>query len=118
KKISDATQIQLITNTGYYGASDNKYLPAHAYSETAEELAERWIGEWEKGIDGTGIRPGFIKIGVNSSSLSPLHSKLVTAAAQTHLQTGLVIASHTGPALPAFEQIQLVEELGVAAEAF
>lgn len=118
KKISDATQIQFITNTGYYGASDNKYLPAHVYSENAGELADRWVDEWEKGINGTGIRPGFIKIGVNSSSLSPLHSKLVTAAAQTHLQTGLVIASHTGPALPAFEQIQLLEELGVAAAAF
>jgi len=118
KELSEAAGMHLITNTGYYGASDNKYLPNHAYSETAKKLAERWIREWEEGIDGTGIRPGFIKIGVSGGSLSELHSKLLTAAALTHLMTGLTIASHTGPAVPAFEQIRLLEKEGVSAEAF
>src|SRR5690554_7396 len=118
KELSEATGMHLITNTGYYGASDDKYLPEHAYSETADQLAKRWIKEWEEGIDGTGIRPGFIKTGVNGGSLSELHAKLITAAALTHLQTGLSIASHTGPGLPAFEQIKLLEKEGVSAEAF
>jgi len=118
KELSEATGIHLITNTGYYGASDDKYLPQHAYSETADQLAARWFEEWEEGIDGTGIRPGFIKIGVNAGSLSVLHTKLIRAAALTHLQTGLTIASHTGPGLPAFEQLNLLEKEGVSAEAF
>jgi len=118
KELSEATGMHLITNTGYYGASDNKYLPDHAYSETDKQLAERWIREWEEGIDGTGIKPGFIKTGVNSGSLSELHTKLLLAAATAHLETGLTIASHTGPALPAFEQIKLLEQKGVSAEAF
>src|SRR5690606_20506208 len=63
RELSEANQIHLITNTGYYGASNNKFIPAHAYSESAEQLAERWIREWREGIDGTGIRPGFIKTG-------------------------------------------------------
>src|SRR5690554_2241121 len=118
KELSEATGIHLITNTGYYGASDDKYLPQHAYSETADQLAARWFEEWEERIDGTGIRPGFIKIGVNAGSLSVLHTKLIRAAALTHLQTGLTIASHTGPGLPAFEQLNLLEKEGVSAEAF
>src|SRR5690554_4510892 len=69
KELAEANRIYLITNTGYYGASDNKFIPAHAYSESAEQLAERWIREWRDGIDGTGIRPGFIKTGVNGGSL-------------------------------------------------
>nr|MBI1232750.1 phosphotriesterase [Cytophagales bacterium] len=118
KKLADESGINLITNTGYYGAVDNAYIPEHAFRETAEELAIRWIGEWENGIDGTEVKPGFIKIGVNPGSLSPLHKKLVTAAAITHLKTGLTVASHTGPSLPAFEQIDLFEQQGVAPDAF
>ena len=118
RKLSNKTGLHLITNTGYYGAGDNKFLPPHAYTETSMELAERWIREWKDGIEGTAIKPGFIKIGVNPGSLSPLHTKLVVAAAKTHLQTGLTIASHTGNAIPALEQIELLDREGVGAEAF
>jgi phosphotriesterase-related protein len=118
QKLADTTGLHILTNTGYYGASNNKYLPAHAYTETADQLARRWIAEWQQGIAGTGIRPGFIKIGVNEGPLSELHRKLVTAAARTHLATGLTIASHTGKALAAREQLALLEKEGVAPQAF
>lgn len=117
-ELSQRSGMNLMTNTGYYGAVENKFLPEHAFTESAEELAARWIREWENGIDGTSVKPGFIKIGVNPGSLSPLHQKLVKAAAITHLKTGLTIASHTGPSLPAFEQIKLLENEGVAPSAF
>ncbi|MDO8930672.1 MAG: phosphotriesterase [Bacteroidota bacterium] len=118
KSLSDSTGLNIITNTGLYGARDNKFIPGYAYSETAGELARRWITEWEEGIDCTGIKPGFIKIGVDNGNLSEMHKKLITAAAITHLQTGLVIASHTGPAIPAFEQIEILKQEGVSPEAF
>ena len=118
KKISDKTGINILTNTGYYGASDNKYIPQNAYSASYNELAELWISEFESGIEGTGIKPGFLKIGVAPGSLSDLHRKIVTAAGITHLETGLSIASHTGPAVPAFEEIELLMSIGVLPEAF
>lgn len=113
KMLSDKSGLQLVTNTGYYGAVDNKYLPSHAFTETAEQLAERWIQEFEKGIEGTTIRPGFMKISVNPVGLSDLHKKLVIAAAITHKATGLTVCSHTGPALPAMQEIKLLKENGV-----
>ncbi|MBO9616228.1 MAG: phosphotriesterase [Dyadobacter sp.] len=118
KKLSEKSGLNILTNTGYYGASDNKYLPKWAFTDTAEQLAHRWIAEFEKGIDDTGIRPGFIKTGVNSGSLSELHQKLIKAAALTHLKTGLTICSHTGPALPAREEIEILKQSGVHASAF
>ncbi len=118
KKLSDSSGLNIITNTGYYGAANNKYLPKHAFDETAGQLAARWKLEWDNGIDGTGIKPGFIKIGVMDGTLSELHKKLVVAAAMTHLETGLTIASHTGPAIPAFEQLDILKKEGVAPEAF
>jgi phosphotriesterase-related protein len=111
--------LQLITNTGYYGAVSNKYLPTWAFTETAEQLAARWIDEYEHGIDGTSVKPGFIKIGVDGDQpLSSVHQKLVQAAALTHLKTGLTICSHTGPAKVAFEELQILDDMDVKAEAF
>lgn len=118
RKLAEASGLYLITNTGYYGAANNKYLPAHAFTETAGQLARRWVLEWQHGIAGTGIKPGFIKIGVDEGPLSGLHRKLVQAAARTHLRTGLPIASHTGKAPAAFEQLEILEQEGVAPRAF
>nr|WP_295928122.1 phosphotriesterase [uncultured Dyadobacter sp.] len=118
KTLSEQSGLHILTNTGYYGASDNKYLPKWAFTETADQLANRWITEFEKGIEGTGIRPGFIKTGVNNGALSQLHQKLIRAAALTHLKTGLTICSHTGPTLPAREEIGILKQLGVHPSAF
>lgn len=109
KQLSQKAGLHIITNTGYYGGSDNKFLPAHAFTETAEQLSRRWINEHQNGIDGTPIKPGFMKISVNPAHLSDVSIKLITAAALTHKKTGLTIASHTGPATPAFEQIEILK---------
>lgn len=114
RELSEKTGIRIITNTGYYGAVDNHFMPAHAWEESAEELAARWIDEFNNGIDGSDIRPGFMKISVaGEGPLSDLHRKIVTAAAFTHLETGLTIISHTTGSDPAIEQVELLKALGV-----
>ena len=118
QKLSELSGLNILTNTAYYGGSDHKYLPEHALHETPLQLADRWTKEFEDGIDGTGIKPGFMKISVNPDHLSPVSQKLVRAAAKTHLTTGLTIASHTGPAVAAFEEIEILKEEGVAPDAF
>jgi phosphotriesterase-related protein len=119
KELSRQTGVNFITNTGYYGANNNKHIPRSFYGQTAEEISSIWINEFRNGIENTGIRPGFIKIAVNpSDTLSPEHRKIITAAGIAHLATGLVIASHTGPDKPAFEQIKVLKEHGVSPSAF
>jgi phosphotriesterase-related protein len=118
KSLSDSTGINIITNTGLYGANNDKYIPVSAFNDSSDQLAEKWISEWENGIEATGIRPGFIKIAVNMDSLSGFHKKLIIAAARTHLKSGLTIASHTGPAIPAFQQLEILKKEGVSPEAF
>lgn len=118
QKLSDQSGLHIITNTGYYGAVGNKYLPSWAFTETSEQLADRWIGEANNGIEGTNVKPGFIKISVDGEHLSALHQKLVRAAAITQLQTGLTICSHTGKAVLAMEQINLLQQMGVHPSAF
>ena len=119
KKLAAQSDLQIVTNTGYYGAVENKYLPAWAFTESAEQLTARWIDEARKGIEGSGVKPGFIKISVDAKeALSQLHQKLVQAAALTHLQTGLTICSHTGAAAAAFQQIAILKKSGVHPSAF
>lgn len=119
KALSDQTGINILTNTGYYGSGNNKFVPENARSASAEELAAIWIAEFEQGIDGSGIRPGFLKMSVeNRDSLSPLHEKLVRAAALTHRATGLTIVSHTGGDGPARAQLRILQEMGVSPGAF
>lgn len=113
RALSTVTGVQIVTNTGYYGARDDQHVPEHAYSDSVDALAQRWIAEWHNGIGDTGIRPGFIKIGVDAGPLSDIDEKLVRAACRTHLETGLTIASHTGPATPAFDQLEVLDDEGV-----
>src|SRR5690606_10143327 len=54
----------------------------------------------------------------NAGGLTPVHQKLVRAAAITHLKTGLVIYSHTGKGEAAFEQIEILRKEKVSPEAF
>jgi phosphotriesterase-related protein len=114
KSLSEKSGIQILTNTGFYGAVGGKYLPDFVQTESAEQLAERWIAEFEIGIEGTGIKPGFVKISVNEAdTLSAIDQKLVRASAITHLNTGLTIASHTGTWRTAVQEVRILQEMGV-----
>jgi len=97
---------------------EEKFLPEYTYKESAEQLAERWITEWEKGIGDTSIYPGIIKIGVDNGPLIPVSKKLVKAAALAHLKTGLSISGHTGDGKAAMEELEILSEHGVAPNAF
>ncbi len=101
KRLAQETGLHIVTNTGYYGGAGDKFVPRHAYDETADQLADRWVREWEKGIEDTGAKPGFVKIGVDeiesdSARLSPIDEKIVRASARASRRTGLAVTCHTG----------------------
>ena len=117
--LSGQVGVNLITNTGFYGARENQFIPREMLDATVDQLATIWIREFEYGIGKTGIRPGFIKIGVDRDErLSEFHTKLVRAAARTHLATGLTIACHTGPTQAVFEIAEILGEESVPLESF
>ena len=119
EKIANQTGLKIITNTGLYGAVKNKYIPDYAYDMTATDLAKMWINEYRNGIEGTSVKPGFIKISVDASNeLHPMHRKLVAAAALTHLESGMTIASHTGKAKGLWPQLEILKENNVSFGSF
>lgn len=118
RMLSEKSGIQIITNVGYYSAVNAKFIPKHGFNETPVELSSRWIKQVENGIEGTGIYPGFIKIAVERAPLKPINQKVVEAACITHRATGLTIMSHTGLAVPAFQQLEILKRYGVHPSAF
>ena len=118
RRLSKASGLYIITNTGFYGAADDKYVPALAYKETADELAMRWARDFEDGIPPDNVRPGITKIGVDSGPLSEINAKLVRAAARAHKRTGLAIASHTGNGVAAMAELSVLKEENVDPSAF
>jgi phosphotriesterase-related protein len=113
RRLSEESGLNILTVTGNYAADGYKHLPPDIYTISAEALAQRWIDEWTHGIDGTGILPGFIKLGFNGGPLTKVEQKLIHAGAIAHLKTGLTIGAHTGPAVSAFEQLAVLEKEGV-----
>ena len=102
-RLSDATHLEIWSNTGLYGAMNHKFVPDFARTQTPEQLAKRWVAETRESW-----RPRFIKTGVNRGPLDELDRKLVRAAAITSRETGLTIASHTGDGAAALEQLEIV----------
>lgn len=111
--LSELSGINIVTNTGYYGAANDKFLPKSIYKLKEEDLARLWIEEWQEGIEGTPIKPGFIKTGVDPSNLSEIDKKLIRASAITHLETGLTIACHTGEGICALGVLETIKEYNV-----
>jgi predicted metal-dependent phosphotriesterase family hydrolase len=114
QKIADSTGLHIITNTGFYGGANDRYVPAFAFEASTADLSKIWIAEFENGIDGTGIKPGFIKLAFDEGEPSAIDQKLFTAALLAHLRTGLTIAVHTGKNTSAAKtQLQLLHQYGV-----
>lgn len=118
KRLSEASGLHIITNTGWYGAANDKHVPQLAYAEPADAIAERWIGEYRQGIGKTGIRPGFMKLGVDPGPLSEIDRKLMIAGGLCHQATGLRLHVHTGNGLAAMGVLEELSRLRVPASAY
>ncbi|HEX6226925.1 MAG TPA: phosphotriesterase [Chryseolinea sp.] len=118
KRLAKLSGLNIFTTTGYYCAVQQKFLPPHAYTETAEQLASRWVDEFNNGIEGSGVVPGLIKTSVDEGPLLPVCEKVLTAVAITHLRTGLSISAHTGDGVAALQELAILQKNGVHPSAF
>jgi phosphotriesterase-related protein len=107
KQLSEKSGLHIVTNTGNYAAANRKYIPQFLYQESIEQLSERWEHEFINGIENTGVRPGFIKIGVDKGKLDSVETKLLRAAIMTSKKTGMPIAIHTGDSEAALSELEI-----------
>lgn len=106
RELSEKSGIHIMTNTGFY---KTPYLAPEVHVMSSKEMAELWISEAKDGIGKSGVRPGFIKIAVNEGRVNPLQEKILYAAVQASLETGLPIQCHTVGAEAAAHVGELLE---------
>jgi phosphotriesterase-related protein len=116
RRLEEATGIEMWTNTGLYAARNFVFLPGYARTETAAQLAARWVREAREGVEG--MKPRFIKIGVDKGPLPSLSRKIVEAAALASAETGLPVCAHTGDGAAAEEELAILTARGVKPEKF
>lgn len=82
---------------------------------TVEEITEFFLHEIRDGLEGTGIKPGIIKVATaDSATLSAFEEKILRAAARAHRESGLPITTHTGAKMEVgLRQAAVLEDEGV-----
>ena len=96
-RISQATGVNVIMATGYYISMT--YPPTLA-AMTEEEVADELVRDITAGIDGTGVRAGFLKgayggAGPFSTEIEDSDRKVMRALALAQRRTGAAIGIHT-----------------------
>jgi phosphotriesterase-related protein len=114
RRISEASGVNILMGAGWYR---EVVYPREVYETSTNDLAEKLVREIVDGVDGTGIRPGFIgEIGTERGALSPANERVFRAAARAHLRTGCPVLTHTTHwGELALDQLDLLAEEGVEA---
>lgn len=90
EEVSRKSGMQIIACTGHW------LLPSLSMgARTIEELAEFFVLEIERGIEGTDIKPGVIKVATDREGVTPFLERALRAAARASKATGIPITTHT-----------------------
>lgn len=98
EKISRQTGMQIICSTGYYFQAESAYAYWHfrqGFADIEKEIYEMMVTELTKGIEGTDIKAGVIKLASSQGEITPMEEIFFKAAARAQKETGCVIITHT-----------------------
>ena len=111
KKIADLTGMQIICSTGYYFQAESAFAYWNfrkGFADIQEEIFEMMITELTKGIEGTGIKAGVIKLASSQGEITPTEEIFFKAAARAQKESGCVIITHTQLGTMGPEQAELL----------
>lgn len=107
---SQASGMPLLAPTGIYR---EPWVPPWAHAETEDGL-HRWMVEELAGQVGTtGVRAGWIKLSAGDDGMTACERKIFMAAVRAARKTGAAVGSHTIRGRVVFEQLHLLESLGL-----
>ncbi|GAA3226911.1 aryldialkylphosphatase [Actinocorallia longicatena] len=110
-RISAGSRVAVVAGTGFFC---EPFHPASIRDLTVERLAERMMAEIGYGMDGTSVLPGVIgEIGTWGDQPTEREERVLRAAAQASVESGLPIATHGRAGLA---QLELLMAEGVSPE--
>ena len=90
--LSKKSKVNIIIATGYYVEPTH---PANVKNQSAQQLAQGMINDITKGIYGTDIRSGLIKLAVSQNKFTDEEKKALIAGAITQKETRVPLTVHT-----------------------
>jgi len=106
---SRTSGVNIICATGTW-----RDIPRAFWTASPDRIAALYVREIEQGIEGTGIKPGIIKVANDAEGVTPEAEIILRAAARAHRATGVPISTHTwAPARIGEQQVRIFEDEGV-----
>ena len=111
RRAAEATGLQVVPCTGIYTYD---HLPSFLASRDPDQIAELFVADIERGIQGTEIKAAFIKCAADEPGLTENVEKVHRAAARASVRTGAPIMAHSRPASETGpRQVEIFAEEGV-----
>ncbi len=96
KRVADETGVSIVACTGIYSYD---YLPHYFENRDTDTMAEHFVADLERGVQGTDIRAAFLKCAADAAGVTEHVEKIHRAVARASLQTGAPIMAHSMPAV-------------------
>jgi phosphotriesterase-related protein len=100
--------VNIIAATGIW-----RDIPRSLWTRSPDEIAALFVPEIEKGVEGTGIKAGIIKVANDVEGVTPEGEVILRAAARAAKQTGVRVSTHSyAPGRVGEQQIAVFEDEG------
>jgi phosphotriesterase-related protein len=111
KRVADQTGVRIIACTGIYSYD---YLPHYFENRDIDAMADHFVSDLERGVQGTDIRAAFLKCAADAAGVTEHVEKIHRAVARASLRTGAPIMAHSMPAVGTGPlQVEIFKEEGV-----
>ena len=107
--VSQGSGVNIIAATGTW-----RDIPRVFWTAEPDEISGLYVRELEEGIEGTGIKPGIIKVANDVGGVTDEGEIVLRAAARAHQKTGAPIYTHTwAPERVGDQQVEIFLDEGV-----
>jgi phosphotriesterase-related protein len=114
RRVSEETGLQVVPCTGIY---TYEYLPMYFLNRDPDAIAELFVHDIERGIQGTEIKAAFLKCAADEPGVTPNVEKVHRAVARASVRTGAPVMAHSRPASDTGpRQVEIFTEEGVPPE--
>jgi phosphotriesterase-related protein len=111
KRVAEETGVRIVACTGIYSYD---YLPHYFEHRDIDAMADHFIADLERGVQGTDIKAAFLKCAADAAGVTENVEKIHRAVARASVQTGAPIMAHSMPAVETGpRQVEIFSQEGV-----
>ena len=111
RRVAEDTGVRIVACTGIYSYD---YLPHYFANRDIDAMADHFIADIQRGIQGTDVKAAFLKCAADAAGVTENVEKIHRAVARASVQTGTPIMAHSMPAVATGpRQVEIFREEGV-----